>query len=409
MTPARIIVSIILVLAILGGGALAANKIIAMRQEPEKKPPVVERPLVQVVEAKPASVQLKVRAEGVVTPRTESQVVPEVSGRVIRVSESLVSGGFFEEGETLLEIDAREYELAVVRARAAVAQSELRVATERQEAEVALKEWESLGEGEPTDLVLRKPQLAEAAAGLASAQAALEQAEFDLERTRVVAPYAGRVREKSVDVGQYVQRGQAVARIYSVDVAEVRLPIPDDQLAFVTLPMAYRNVDQSKARKGPYVVLKTDFAGKTYQWQGRIVRTEGEVDPRTRMINAVAQVQDPYARAGRSNRPPLAVGMFVEAEIYGHSVNAVELPRTAMRDEDTVMVVGKDNRIEFRDLEIYRQERDRVLVTGGLEEGERVCTSILEAAVNGMEVRILESDADSQTADKKTEVASAAD
>jgi len=399
MSPLRIIVSIILIALILGLGLLGANHLIESRQEPEKTPPVVERPLVEVIEAQPASVQLKVLAEGVVAPRTESQVVPEVAGRVTRVSESLVSGGFFEESEVLLEIDRREYELAVIRARAAVAQSHLRVATEQQESEVALKEWDSLGEGEPSDLVLRKPQLAEARAALASAEAALDQAKFDLERTRVVAPYAGRVREKSVDVGQYVQRGQSVARIYAVDVAEVRLPIPDDQLAFVTLPLAYRNVQQSSARKGPYVVLKTEFAGRTYQWQGRIVRTEGEVDPRTRMINAVAQVQDPYARAAKSSRPPLAVGMFVEAEIYGHTVKAVELPRTAMRDENTVMVVGPNNRIEFRELEIYRQERDRVLVTSGLEPGERVCTSILEAAVNGMEVRVLESKPEAASAD----------
>lgn len=399
MTPARIIVSIILVALIVGFGALGAAKLIESRKEPEKTPPVIERPLVEVIEVQPASVQLKVQAEGVVAPRTESQVVPEVAGRVMRVNESLVSGGFFEEGEVLLEIDPREYELSVIRARAAIAQMQLRVATEQQEAEVALKEWESLGEGEPTDLVLRKPQLAEARAALASAEASLDQALFDLERTRVVAPYAGRVREKSVDVGQYVQRGQSVARIYAVDVAEVRLPIPDDQLAFVTLPMAYRNVDQSQAPREPYVVLKTEFAGKTYQWQGRIVRTEGEVDPRTRMINAVAQVQDPYARAGKSSRPPLAVGMFVEAEIYGHSVKAVELPRTAMRDENTVMVVGPNNRIEFRDLEVYRQERDRVLVTGGIEAGERVCVSILEAAVNGMEVRVLETKPEGASAD----------
>ncbi len=387
MKHLRIGLLIVLPLLVLGAGGYAAMLLVESRQEPDKKPPVVEPPLVRVIEAQPRSIQLTVHAEGVVAPRTESQIVPEISGRTLSISDSLVVGGFFEKGDVLLEIDPREYHLAIVRARAAVAQAKLRLATERQEAAVALKEWESLGEGEPSPLVLREPQVANAQAALASAEASLDQTELDLERTHVVAPYAGRVREKSVDVGQFVQRGQAVARVYAVDVAEVRLPIPDDQLAFVTLPLAYRDADST--RKGPAVTLSADFGGKTYRWRGRIVRTEGEIDPRTRMIHAVAQVDDPYARVG-GGRPPLAVGMFVEAEIYGHSVRAMELPRTAMRAGNTVMVVNERNRIEFRELEVFRLERDRVLVTGGIEPGERICVSTLEAAVHGMSVRVLE-------------------
>lgn len=390
MKALRIGLMITLPLLVLVLGGLGAQKLIEMREEPEKKPPVVEPPLVRVVEAEPRSVRLTVEAEGVVAPRTESQIVPEVSGRVLKANDALVSGGFFSEGEVLLEIDPREYELAVVQARAAVAQAKLRIATEEQEAVVARKEWEDLGDGEPAPLVVREPQLAEARAQLASAEAVLERAEFDLERTKVLAPYDGRVREESVDVGQYVQRGQAVARVYAVDVAEVRLPIPDDQLAYVYLPLAYR--DSSTEANGPGVVLKTEFAGREYQWRGRIVRTEGEIDPRTRMIHAIAQVQDPYAKKEKSSRPPLAVGMFVEAEIYGRAVKAIEIPRTAVRGENTVMVVGEDDRIEFRELDIFRHERDRVLVTDGIEAGERICVSALEAAVQGMQVRVLETD-----------------
>ncbi|MBI1357994.1 MAG: efflux RND transporter periplasmic adaptor subunit [Acidobacteria bacterium] len=399
MKALRIILMITLPLLVVGGGGFAAFKMIEARPEPEKKTPEIVRPLVRVIEAQPSAVRLTVKAEGVVTPRTESQLVPEVSGRVLEVSPSLIAGGFFEAGEVVLRIDAREYELAVIQAQAAVAQSKLRVATEEQEAEVARKEWAELGEGEPTPLVMREPQLAEAKAGLASAEAALDQAEFNLERTIVKAPYTSRVRQKSVDVGQYVQRGQAVATIYAVDVAEVRLPIPDEQLAYVDLPLAYRDVNDGKSQPGPPVTLRTEFAGKEYSWQGRIVRTEGEIDARTRMVHAIAQVQDPYAQAGKSGRPPLAVGMFVEAEIAGRTVRAVELPRTAMRDEDTVMVVSADNRIEFRDVQVLRAERDRVLINGGLSAGERICVSTLEAAVAGMEVRVLEDSEAASAAD----------
>ncbi|MEZ5363055.1 MAG: efflux RND transporter periplasmic adaptor subunit [Bryobacterales bacterium] len=385
----RIVLMITLPLAVLGFGAWSAKTMIENRPEPEKKVPEVEAPLVRVIEAKSENIRLTVNTEGVVAPRTESQLVPEVSGRVLWTSPSLVAGGFFDEGQILLKIDPREYELAVVRSESAIAQAKTRLATEEQEASVARKEWEALGEGEPTPLVLRVPQVNEAKAALASAEAALAQAKFDLERTVVKAPFDGRVREKSVDVGQYVQRGQSVARLYSVDVAEVRLPIPDEQLAYINLPLAYRNVAGSQNAQGPTVVLESEFAGETHQWRGRIVRTEGEIDPRTRMIHAIAQVEDPYARKGSSRRPPLAVGMFVKAEIYGNSVKAVAIPRTAIRGENTVLVVNDQGRIEFRQLDIFRQERDRVLARGGVQDGERICVSTLEAAVDGMPVRVL--------------------
>jgi RND family efflux transporter MFP subunit len=309
------------------------------------------------------------------------------------VSPSLAIGGFFEEGDEMLKIDRREYELAVTRSRAAVAQAELRVATEEQEAAVARKEWEDLGQGEPTALVLREPQLAEANAARASAQAALEQTQFDLERTVVKAPFAGRIRRKQVDIGQYVQRGQSVATLYSTDVAEIKLPIPDKELEFLNLPLAYRDAEARAA--GPSAVVSADFAGQTYKWQGRIVRTEGEIDPQTRMVQALAQVENPYAQAPNSSRPPLAVGMFVQAEIAGRTVRAISLPRTALRGESVAWVINDRNQIEFRELDILRLEHDRVLVRGGIEPGERVCVSALEAAVQGMEVKVLEAGSES--------------
>ena len=276
----------------------------------------------------------------------------------------------------------------MVRARAAIAQAELRLATEQEEAAVARKEWESLGQGEPRPLVVRAPQIAEAKAMLASAEAAFEKAEYDLERTVVKAPFAGRVREKRVDVGQFVSRGSSVARLYGVDYAEVRLPIPDRDLEFVNLPLAYRG--QRESARGPSVALMANFAGRRHRWQGRIVRTEGEIDPRTRMIQAIARVADPYGRA-RPGRPPLAVGMFVEAEIYGKAAaNVFVLPRIVLRGTDQVLVVDKDDRLRFRTVDILRTESDQVIIRSGLEAGERVANSVVEAAVDGMKVGVLE-------------------
>ena len=381
---------VVLPLLVVAAGIVAAWSMIASRQEPERRPAEIPPPLVRVMEVQPQSVQLTVHAEGTVTPRTASDLVPEISGRVTWVSTGLVAGGFFEEGEELLKIDPREYELAVIRARSAIAQAKTRLATEEQEAAVAHKEWEALGEGEPTDLTLRKPQIAEAQAALASAQAALEQAEYDLERTVLRAPYAGRVRSEQVDVGQFASRGTSVAHIYAVDVAEVRLPIPDSELAFVDVPLAYRGDESSQRDSGPRVTLRAEFGGTQYTWQGRIVRTEGEIDPRTQMIHVVAQVQDPYGRGGQSNRPPLAVGMFVNAEITGNRVSRVfVLPRSVMRAEDRVMVVDSDNRLYLREVALLRAENDRVLVRSGLQPGERIVTSAMETVVNGMQVEVV--------------------
>ncbi|MYC81853.1 MAG: efflux RND transporter periplasmic adaptor subunit [Acidobacteria bacterium] len=375
----------VLVLAL---GAYVALLIIRAKPEPEQRPPTISLPLVHVMEVKPESRRLTVHAEGTVAPRTTSQLTSEVSGRVVWVSPSLVAGGFFNAEEVLLRIDSRVYRLGVVRARAAVAQARLKLATEEQEAALARQEWENLGSGPPTSLVLREPQINEAKASLAAAEAALEHAEYDLERTEVKAPYDGRVWSETVDVGQFIAPGAALARLYGVDFAEVRLPIPDDELAYLRLPLAYRG--QTQAAEGPTVVLSAEFAGKRHRWSGRILRTEGEIDPRTRMVHAVAEVKDPYGRGSDRSRPPLAVGMFVEAEIRGKWVSdVVVLPRSVLRG-DHVLVVDETDRLYYRTVEILRAERDQVLIASGLSEGERVCVSVVQTPVDGMRVEVVD-------------------
>ena len=368
-------------------GVLAAGTMIKNRPVVETRPPEVPVPLVRVLPVEYRNVQHRVRSQGTVMPRTESALIPEVSGTLVWVSGSLAPGSFFEANEVLLKIDTREYDLARVGARSAVAQQELRLAREKQEADVARQEWETLGRGTPTALALRQPQLAEAEAALASAQAALEKAELDLERTKIHSPYAGRVRTKSVDVGQFVNRGTSIALIYAVDFAEVRLPIPDELAAFLNLPLSYRG--EKVRQSGPEVLLHARFAGKEHTWRGRIVRTEGEIDAKSRMIHAIAQVRNPYGRGQYADRPPLAVGMFVEAEILGKKAsNIAVLPRTALRSEDTVLVVDPQQRLRFRKVDILRKDQEQVLLSRGLGEGERVCISPLDVPVEGMKVRV---------------------
>ena len=385
----KTLLKFILPLLVLVLGIFAVNKMIAMRPVVETREPQLPAPLVRVIEVQPQNFRFTVRAQGNVVPRTETTVVPEVSGRVVYVYPSLAVGGFFEAGTTLLKIDPRDYELAGAGARAEVARAQVTLEIEKAQAEVALKEWKSLGQGEASPLLRREPQLAQARAVLDSARAALEQMRRNLEKTEIKAPFAGRVRQKNVDIGQFVTVGAPVATIYSVDFAEVRLPLPDEELAYLNLPLSYRG-DQDQ-RKGPGVVLRATFGGKEYSWRGRIVRTEGTIDPQTRMLHAVAQVENPYGRGGNPGRPPLAVGMFVEAEIRGKlSRNVFVLPRSALRGKDQVMIVDSEQRLRFRPISVLGADREQMVVDSGLESGELVSLASLDTVVDGMKVRILD-------------------
>ena len=385
----KLLLRILFPLIILAAAGYGTWFLIQNRPEPSIRVAEAHVPVVETMEAAFGSVTLRVRAEGTVAPRAETELTPEVTGRVLEISADLVAGGFFEEGDVLFRLDRREYELAVAQARAAIAQADLRLETERQEASIAEREWELLDIGRPTPLALREPQIAEAQAAVASAEATLAKAQYDLERTVVRAPYDGRVRTERVDVGQFVSRGTSVARLYSVDAVEVRLPIPDAELAFVDVPMAYRDRDTVATAAKPQVILRALFAGKTYKWVGEINRTEGEIDPRTRMVHVIARVENPYSRGADPNRPPLAVGMFVEAEILGRSSGKVaSLPRTALRGSHQVLVVDGDDRLRFQDVEVFRLERDRILLSSGIAQGDRIVVSPLEGAVDGMPVRV---------------------
>ena len=225
-----------------------------------------------------------------------------------------------------------------------------------------------------------------ASANLADARIALEQAEWDLARIEITAPFEGRVREESVDVGQFVSRGAAIASIYATDYAEIRLPIADDQLAYLRLP----NMREANEDEGPAVRLRARFAGMEHEWMGRVVRTEGEIDPRSRMVHVVARVEHPYRTdedAGDA-RAPLAVGLFVQAEIEGPVLeDVIVVPRYAMRDDSHVLVVDAENRLRTRSVEVLRIDRDDVLIRSDLAAGERICVSPIQIVVEGMQVK----------------------
>ncbi len=370
---------IVLIIGVLGAYALVRSQKVV-----QPKPTEVPPPLIRVQSVYPTDFQLVVPAQGTVAPRTQTSLISQVAGQIIEVSPAFANGGFFEKGDVLLTIDPRDYEVGVAQARVQVAQAKLRLAREEEEAAIARDEWKRLGSGEPTDLVLRKPQIDEARATIAAAEGALTRANLNLERTQIRAPYPGRVRTKNADIGQYVNPGSPLGHIYAIDYAEVRLPVPDDQLAYLDLPLSFRNNPHHNS--GPDVRFRATFAGQEHTYMGRIVRVEGEIDTRSGMIALVGRVDNPYHQRDR-NTPPLAVGMFVTAEIMGHRAeNVVVIPRTALRGKNRVLVVT-GNRLYYRTIDILRADAEKVIVRSGLKSGEQLCVSSLDTVVDGMRVR----------------------
>lgn len=369
-------------IAILLAGSAAAWALVAGRPAAQALPPVAELPVVTVLQAVPQSLRLNVASQGVVTPRMEIELVPEVAGKVVKLHPGLVAGGFFAEGEVLLAIDPRDYDYAVADAQARIAEAQRQLALEEAQVEQARNEWRALGEGEATPLALHLPQLAEARAKLAAAQADLAKARLQRSRCELHAPFSGRVRDKHIGLGQYVQAGDKLARLYATDVAEVRLPLAAEQLAFVDLPFG-----DGRAARGPAVAMSADFAGAQRRWQGRIVRTEGALDQANGQLYAVAEVREPYAQ--RDGQPPLLAGLFVQADIEGRRRDDVFiLPTAAVNASQQALVLDQEDRLHWRPLDVLRHEPARVLVKGGLSRGERIVTGGVQVPVEGVKVRV---------------------
>jgi len=373
----------LLPLAVLLGGFAAAALMIATGPEVQPRPSHAVAPLVRVVEATPKTVQLRTYTHGTVVPRTESELVPEVDGRVVEISPSLVSGGFFSKGDMLMRIEPVDYEVALEQARAGLARAESDLSNARRSHK---RQQDLVSRGATSDSqrddALNRVSIAEAT--LRETKARLSRAERDLERTQMVAPYDGRVRSERVDVGQFVKRGTQVGMIYAVDFAEVRLPIHDEELAYLNLPMASAGADSTTPAP---VILRARFAGTEHEWQGEVVRTEGELDPTTRMVTVVARIPEPYVK--REGQAPLSVGLFVNAEIQGETYpNLVVLPRAAMRGDSQVLIVDGESRLRFRDVDVFRRAKDEVYIRAGLQRGELVCVSPLQTTADGMRVRL---------------------
>ncbi|HMB60287.1 MAG TPA: efflux RND transporter periplasmic adaptor subunit [Xanthomonadales bacterium] len=384
------LVRIILPAAVIAGAIFIVMWLvdIAGNKSPEKIAESTSAILVDTIPAEENSLNLSVVSQGPVRPRTETVLVAEVPGKIVEVSKHFVAGGFFKKGEMLLQIDPSDYEAGLKRAQATLASREAQYADQKARSDQAMKDWKNLGkQGEPSDLTLRKPQLAEALAGVQSAQADLQKAERDLARTRISLPYDGLVRSKQVDVGQYVGPGTTLGVTFSIATAEIRLPLSSTDVAYLQLPSA---IDIESSNR-PRVLLTAESSGIKGQWEAEIIRTEGIIDEKSRVIYAVAQIIDPYAVLGESKQQELRMGTFVKAEIQGQRVeNVIVLPRSVLRPDNTVLVANEQDLLEIRPVEVLRAEPQTVYISSGLMPGEHVITTSLDVPVPGMALSVSE-------------------
>jgi len=375
-------------LVVLAIGFLSVKLLAEARPEPEKKEEETRLVSLYVDEARSESVRVQVETQGEVRPKTEIDLIPQVSGRIVQLSERFNAGAAFEAGDLLLKIDDTDYRLALVRAEAAVAQAQTELERQLATKDIKEKEWRNnRREGEePTPFSLNLTQVAQAEAMLRSAKADLRRARLDLERTEFRLPFDGRVRERAVGIGQFVTAGAPLGTVFSTDTVEVRLPLTDTQLVELNLPMGYEAASYDEA---PMVRFHASLGNRHYDWEGRIVRVSAAVDEDTRLIYATAELADPYG-AGARDGMPMAVGMFVNAAIDGvQERDAIVMPRLALRNEDKVYVINSENRLEIRTVDVISTSSDRVLIANGVAPGEQVVTSTLPNATEGMEVEPL--------------------
>jgi RND family efflux transporter MFP subunit len=329
--------------------------------------------------------QVQVDSYGVVKPRTQSMLVAQVSGQITAISAQFREGGFFNQGEVLVQIDNRDHLADVKTAQANILTAQQNLLEEEARAQQAITDWQRLGNGQQASiLVLRKPQLEAAKAKVLSAQAAFEKAQLNLERTQVKAPYAGRILSKSVDIGQVVGNNSQLAEIYATDKVEIRLPIRNKDLDLVDLPEQFRDVGTIEL--GSKVIFQSDLVGQQ-SWLGNLVRTEGAIDANAQQLYVVAQINDPY-KATSTNKYPIKIGQYVKAQIAGRALqNVLVVPNSTIYQGSYVYIV-ENGVLKRKDVELRWQNSQQSIIAKGLEAGEQLVLTPLGQVSSGTPVSI---------------------
>ncbi len=378
----------LLPIAIFGGLVLLA---VIIRLNPPEAPqrPAFSGPMMTVETRVVAETNYPIVLEsyGTVQPRTSSILVAQVGGQIMSVNPNVRDGGFFEEGDVLANIDARDYEADVRIAAASLMDARQTLAEAEARTNQAQEDWARLGNtGEAPDLVLRIPQLKAAQAKIISAESTLQKAELDLERTNIVAPFAGRILRKLVDIGQVVSPNTQLAEIYATDVVEIRLPLRNRDLPFIDLPESYRYTDVTR-RIGSPVEIRSQLGGEG-SWDATLVRTEGAIDETARQLHVIAQIDDPFGR-DNEDQTPLKIGQYVTATLEGKTLpQALVIPNNTIY-QGTYVYIVEDDILRRRNIEIEWQNDAEAVIGAGLMPGDVLVTTPLGQVSSGIRVSVV--------------------
>ena len=377
---------LVIIVAVLVLGVIGMKWLVTHGPKAEKEPPIPVVPVVRVMTAQFQDRQLYVNTQGRVDPQIRTQAAAEVSGRVLSVSPKFRSGGIFKDGDVMLEIDGADYVVALAKAESALADAKLALDREEARAAQARRDWKKLGRGTPSDLVLGVPQIASAKARVKASEAGVAKAGRDLDRTKLKAPYDCLVEKIYTDLGSFIVPGARLADVSSVDAFEVRVPVTLEEFAY----LARNDKSGADATVGDEVSIQSKIGGKLRTWKGKVVRSEGRVDRSTMTMVQVVKVL-PNESGGEFRFPPS--GLFVRARIKGRVMeNVCELPRSALRQDGSLLVFAADSTLGIVKVEVARTLQKQILVSGGISDQAQVIVSPMETPVVGMKLEISNSD-----------------
>lgn len=352
--------------------------LISLKSEPEREETPKQAFLVEAHDIFAEDIEFLVYAQGSVQPKNKTMLSSQVSGTVVAISDKFIEGGFFNKGDVLVELESDDYKTGLLLAQADLARAEAALNEEIARGRVAEREWSSVNSGTPPELGLRKPQLAREQANVKAAKASLARAERNLSRTKIRAPYTGLVKSRLINLGQFLGAGSQVGEVFSTDIAQVRLPLTDNDVSFIG------DITSNQ----PAVSLRAEVAGKMAFWQGTLVRDEAVLDEARRVTYGVVEVKDPYNLEGNAHKSSLKFGRFVSAEISGIVARGlVKLPREVIRLDGTILTVNDDMQVQINQVEVIRADEDFVYISGGLPLNQKVITSAIATPFDGMPVR----------------------
>jgi len=375
---------IIIPIVILAAGIAAMAIFFNMKKPPEQKEKVDKTPIVAVENISVAPMTLEVNSYGMVKPKYETELVAQVNGEIVELNDIFVRGGLVKKGQLLARIDPSDYHAALIDAQATMASARAALEKELAQGQVAEREWKQITNTSPTELSLRKPQLAQELARVKAAQASVLRAERNLERTEIRAPYDAMIDSRNIGLGSFVSVGSKIGHVLGTAIAEIRLPVADNQLAFLV------KTEFTKQGVDAKVNLLGTYAGQDTQWQAIIARSEGVIDSKSRMSYLVAEINDPYLlnSLSDSNDVPLRFGSYVNAKIMGYDISKAALVPRYLVVNGRVALLDNESKLHYAVIDIVRQQGSNVIVIDGLQDGDQLIVSALDYPVDGMKLAV---------------------